>query len=159
MQRSGKTQLNARQAILMALKEQPRTCEELGQIIGAVHQTASSAIAALRDAHEVIDSGQKRDTTKGRAAIVWRLTRANERSVAIKNGWRLWDSSKPPKNVPILIRDHQFVYHGETYMLNDDDQLTRVIEAKWHDGGWHCQGSLSALNQPPPHSWRPLPTV
>lgn len=161
LQQSDTLQQSARCKIVNALGNGKRyTCEELGQIIGAEHKTVSAAICALRDNGELIDSGDRRKTRSKRIAICWRLTNeSDEARPVLKNGWHLWDADQPPSGVPFLIRDHQSVYHGATYMIDSEGALVRVLEAKWHEGTWHCTGSITGRTIETPLAWRPLPTA
>lgn len=47
------------------------TCDEIEQALDLKHQTASAAIRHLREKDFVYDTGRRRPTRSGRAAIVW----------------------------------------------------------------------------------------
>ena len=47
------------------------TCCEVEEAIGLLHQSASSTITGLRKAGRLVDTGKRRPTNTGRAAIVW----------------------------------------------------------------------------------------
>jgi hypothetical protein len=54
------------------------TCDELEQAFDLPHQTVSARIRELALGEKIVDSGNKRPTRSGRAAIVWHA----------KEGWR-----------------------------------------------------------------------
>lgn len=54
------------------------TCDELEQAFDMAHQTVSARFTELKLKGLVVDSGKKRPTRSGRAAIVWHA----------KEGWR-----------------------------------------------------------------------
>jgi hypothetical protein len=47
------------------------TCDELEQAMGLSHQTASARLRELNLKSKIVDSGERRKTRAGRAAIVW----------------------------------------------------------------------------------------
>ena len=51
----------------------PSTCFEIEGALDLSHQTASARITGLRLAGKIIDSGARRPTDSGRAAIVWKV--------------------------------------------------------------------------------------
>jgi len=65
---------NVRQRIMSVIREcglHGATDDEIEQITGLRHQTASAARRSLSKAGHVVDSGEKRNTSSGRKAIVW----------------------------------------------------------------------------------------
>ena len=54
------------------------TCDELEQAMDLSHQTASARLREMALKGAIVDSGNKRSTRSGRAAIVWHA----------KGGWR-----------------------------------------------------------------------
>ena len=60
-----------RDVILDLFKRRPMTCDEVVQM-GFAHQSASAAINWLMRKGHIVDSGQRRRTSMGRHAIVWR---------------------------------------------------------------------------------------
>jgi len=54
------------------------TCDELEQAMGLSHQTASARLREMNLKGQVVDSGERRPTRSGRAAIVW----------CAREGWR-----------------------------------------------------------------------
>lgn len=48
------------------------TCDQIEDVLGLKHQSASAAITHLRDDEYIYDSGLRRKTRSGRDAIVWR---------------------------------------------------------------------------------------
>ena len=50
------------------------TCDELEQAMSLSHQTASARLRELALAGKIVDSGDKRKTRSGRAAIAWIAT-------------------------------------------------------------------------------------
>lgn len=60
-----------RDVILDLFKRRPMTCDEIVQI-GFAHQSASAAINWLMRRGHIVPTGEKRKTSMGRKAIVWR---------------------------------------------------------------------------------------
>jgi len=60
-----------RMALLMRISERPSTCDEIMES-GWSHQSASATINWLMRKGLIVDSGEKRLTSAGRRAIVWR---------------------------------------------------------------------------------------
>lgn len=60
-----------REALLRAIKRSPRTCDEI-MSLGWAHQSASAGINWLMRHGHIVDSGERRKTSMGRSAIVWR---------------------------------------------------------------------------------------
>lgn len=60
-----------REALLRAIKRTPRTCDEI-MSLGWAHQSASAGINWLMRQGHIVDSGERRKTSMGRKAIVWR---------------------------------------------------------------------------------------
>ena len=52
------------------------TCDEIEMYLDRTHQSISARINELRDSGWIIDSGKRRKTRSGRAAIVWTPTQA-----------------------------------------------------------------------------------
>jgi hypothetical protein len=52
------------------------TCDEVEQALDRTHQSMSARVNELRDTGWIIDSGTRRKTRSGRAAIVWTPTQA-----------------------------------------------------------------------------------
>lgn len=50
------------------------TCDEVEALTGMKHQTASARVRELAKGGEIVDSGARRETRSGCAAIVWRAT-------------------------------------------------------------------------------------
>jgi hypothetical protein len=48
-----------------------RTCDEVEMLLDMPHQTASARVHELAKRGDIFDSGRKRKTRSGRAAIVW----------------------------------------------------------------------------------------
>ena len=164
LSQSTKTRKNCQSSIILALAGGKRmTCQQLGYAVQHPHQTTSAAISALRDKGQIVDSGERYQATGKRDAILWRLaTAADVGKPVLKNGWREWADEQPPEGMPFLIRDHQDVYNGTTYMLDQHGpelRIVRVLEAKWHQGQWHCTGSITGRDIETPLAWRPLPTA
>lgn len=66
-----------RAAIFALVKEAGQngvTCEEVEALLEMKHQTASARLRDLAKAGRITDSGMRRKTSSGRAAIVWVLT-------------------------------------------------------------------------------------
>jgi predicted transcriptional regulator len=66
-----------RAAVLELIRESGQngvTCEELESVLAMKHQTASARIRDLAKAGRIMDSGMRRKTSSGRAAIVWVLS-------------------------------------------------------------------------------------
>jgi hypothetical protein len=70
------------QALVLArIARRPRmgaTCEEIEELTGLRHQTASARICELKERGRLEDSGLRRPTRSGRSAIVWRVRREDE---------------------------------------------------------------------------------
>ena len=49
------------------------TCDEVERGLNLRHQTASARVYELRERGLIEDSGAKRKTSSGRAAVVWRI--------------------------------------------------------------------------------------
>lgn len=47
------------------------TCDEIEQALNMKHQTASARVNELMTGGHIVNSGRKRATSSGRAAIVW----------------------------------------------------------------------------------------
>ena len=60
-----------REALLRAIKRTPRTCDEI-MSLGWAHQSASAGINWLMRQGHIVDSGERRKTSMGRKAIVWK---------------------------------------------------------------------------------------
>lgn len=60
-----------RTVVLQAIQQGPRTCDEIVRM-GLAHQSASAAINWLMRKGHIVDSGERRRTSMGRRAIVWR---------------------------------------------------------------------------------------
>lgn len=58
-------------SVYLALKERPRTCEEIVNDLGIKHQTAGPRIRELALGNHIKPSGLVRKTSSGRNAIVW----------------------------------------------------------------------------------------
>ncbi len=158
LKKSERMRKSVRVKVLYLLKGKSLTCAELEQQLNESHQTMSSAISALRDKGQIIDSGERRRVDGAMPAVVWRLaTEADANTPVIKNGWRVWAEVKPPEGEPVLIRDYQNVMHAEAYMMQEG-QLVKIMEGKKVQGKWHCAGSISGIKHPDPLAWRSLPT-
>lgn len=59
--------------VLDLLREAPRSCDEIEQLTGLSHQSASSAIRKLTKAGVLIDSRKTSLTRSGRRAIQWKV--------------------------------------------------------------------------------------
>lgn len=57
-----------------AISNTPRTCDEVEIVTGLSHQTASARVRELQLKDRIVDSGQRRKTRSGRAAIVWTIS-------------------------------------------------------------------------------------
>jgi hypothetical protein len=57
--------------VLAAIRDTPRTCDELEQALGLTHQTCSAAVNSLMNAGLIVASGYRK-TRSGRSARVWR---------------------------------------------------------------------------------------
>lgn len=64
--------LEARNTILRTIREAEMTCDEVMQVTGFPHQTASATMNWLMRNGHIIDSRQRRKTRMDRLAIVWR---------------------------------------------------------------------------------------
>ena len=65
------SELSAQRRVMLDLiAEKPRTCDEI-MALGYAHQSASAAINWLMRQGLIVDSGDRRETRAGRAAIVW----------------------------------------------------------------------------------------
>jgi predicted transcriptional regulator len=64
--------LEARNTILCAIRKSEMTCDEVMQVTGLPHQTASATMNWLMRNGHIIDSRQRRKTRMDRSAIVWR---------------------------------------------------------------------------------------
>jgi hypothetical protein len=53
--------------------EQGATCDEIERALRMIHQTCSARVRELFLRSEIEDSGRKRETPRGRRAIVWRV--------------------------------------------------------------------------------------
>jgi len=65
---------SVRQRIMQVIKDSGlhgATDDEIEQITGLRHQTASAARRSLSKVGHVVDSGERRKTSSGRNAIVW----------------------------------------------------------------------------------------
>lgn len=60
-------------AVYAALKDKPRTCEEIENDLGIKHQTAGPRIRELALGKHIKPSGLVRKTSSGRNAIVWEV--------------------------------------------------------------------------------------
>lgn len=60
-----------REEVLDHLRLQGATCEEIEGWLGRPHQTVAAAVTGLRRQGVIHDSGERRPTRSGRAAIVW----------------------------------------------------------------------------------------
>jgi hypothetical protein len=63
-----------RKTIMKVIRDsglQGATDDEIEQITGLKHQTASAARRSLSKVGHVVDSGERRNTSSGRKAIVW----------------------------------------------------------------------------------------
>lgn len=68
---------NMRMKVLAEIKRgkaRGRTCDEVEEATGLLHQTASARVRELFQKGLIKDSGAKRDTRSGRSAIVWRAS-------------------------------------------------------------------------------------
>ena len=90
------------------------TCQEVEDLLGMLHQTASARIYDLHEAGGIIDSGQRRTTRSQRWAIVWVVPPEPEQpSVApldldaIEARWREWEPPNAPGyvDVPLLLAE------------------------------------------------------
>lgn len=61
------------QKVLTLIQEAPRSCDEIEQLTGLSHQSASSAIRKLTKAGVLIDSRKTSITRSGRKAIQWKV--------------------------------------------------------------------------------------
>lgn len=69
--KGARTSLQVR--IFQALKERPRTCEEIENDLDIKHQTAGPRIRELALGNHIRPSGNVRKTGSGRNAIVWEV--------------------------------------------------------------------------------------
>ena len=63
--------------VFATLEARPRTCDAVEVTTGLPHQTASARIRGLVLRGQVIDSGQRATTRRGRRAVVWRVRTAD----------------------------------------------------------------------------------
>jgi hypothetical protein len=63
------TRLEAR--VYAALRDSPRTCDEVEIVTGLSHQTASARVRGLVLRDRVADSGRRGRTRSGRMAVIW----------------------------------------------------------------------------------------
>ncbi len=68
--------------VLAAIRQQPRTCDQLEHDLDMRHSTCSARITRLHTVGLIVDSGERLPTRSGRAAIVWEInetiTKENE---------------------------------------------------------------------------------
>ena len=65
---------NLREKVLMSLTRDPGTNHELEARLGMRLQTVCGRVAELREDELIQDSGRRRSTDSGRAAVVWTPT-------------------------------------------------------------------------------------
>lgn len=58
------------------------TCDEVEEETGMIHQTASARVRELAQRGHIVDSGERRATRSGRAAIVWKSARKQDQEPA-----------------------------------------------------------------------------
>ena len=68
-----RTPSGVRARVLEAIRERPRSCDELMVDLGLQHSTCSAAINALMRQRLVADLGVRTITRAGRTAIVWEV--------------------------------------------------------------------------------------
>lgn len=69
----GDIRKKAKKAVLRHILQQgPHTCEQIETALGMKHQTVSARIRDLVRENYLIDSGEKRKTSSGRNAILWK---------------------------------------------------------------------------------------
>ena len=64
---------DARRILALIRSHRGLTCDEVESLTGLPHQTASARIRGLRSGGLIVDSGERRPTRRGRAAVVWRV--------------------------------------------------------------------------------------
>lgn len=64
--------------VFQAIIAEQSTCDEIEKRLGMAHQTASGAMRRLAQAHRIVNTGQKRATSSGSMAFVWRCRYIDE---------------------------------------------------------------------------------
>lgn len=64
--------------VFTAIIAKARTCEEVEKHLGMKHQTVSGAMRRLAQAHRIVNTGERRKTSSGAQAFVWRCRYVDE---------------------------------------------------------------------------------
>lgn len=74
----------------VSLRLHGATCDEAELALSLKHQTASARFRELAELGVIVDSGERRPTSSGRKAIVWKLRVEHSRQLSLLAGGGTW---------------------------------------------------------------------